>query len=179
VNADGSSPPGPDTRALWSLAASASSGEIAGVVPVVFTQRPKPLDARHRLPYRTALVVLVLSKFNRDTASLLNLHTLMWATRTRRTRQMFLAWWTGRRLANALTARIDPDLQITLNLAMVHGLVEPTPDRRRIRLTGKGLELAMLVNGELDLLQTEKNFLELLGPLNDSKVDRQLGEVTR
>ena len=92
---------------------------------------------------------------------------------------MFRSWWTGRRLANALTARIDPDLQITLNLAMVHGLVEPTPDRRRIRLTGKGLELAMLVNGELDLLQAEKSFLELLGPLNDSKVDRQLGEVTR
>ncbi|MGZ6798808.1 MAG: hypothetical protein ACXVGR_03120 [Mycobacteriaceae bacterium] len=124
-------------------------------------------------------MVLVLSNFNRNTASLINLHTLMWATRTRRTRQMFLAWWSGRRLANAVTARIDPDLQITLNLAMVHGLVEPTPDRRRMRLTGKGLELATLVSGELDLLRVEKDFLELLGPLSDSKVDRQLGEVTR
>lgn len=167
----------PDSRAFWSLAASVNSDEISGAVAVTFTQRPKQLEARQRLPYRTALLVLTLSRFNRNSASLVHIHTLMWATRTRRTREMFVAWWAGRRLANASTSRIDPDLQITLNLAIIHGLVEPVADRKRIRLTEKGIQLAQVVESADGLLSPEKSFLDSLGALNDARMNRQLGEV--
>src|SRR5437870_4089809 len=64
---------------------------------VVFRLQPKPIQARHRVTYRTALLVLVLSRFNKNAAKLTNLHTVVWATRSKRTRQMFTAWWMGRR----------------------------------------------------------------------------------
>jgi hypothetical protein len=129
--------------------------------------------------YRTALVVLVLSHFNQGAARLTNLHTVMWATRTARTRRIFGAWWEGRRFYDSSTERLDPDLQITLNLALVDGLLEPAGQGRRVRLTDKGAELARLLESEPGLLRIEKKFLGGVERLSDASMDRRLGEVPR
>ncbi len=140
--------------------------------PVVFTQRPRPLLAEHRVSYRLATIVLVLSRFRSATASLRSLHLISWAIRTRRSRSMLLAWWGGRRFADTVTERLDPALSVTLNLAISHGLVRLLPAGQRLQLTEAGAELARTVDGSEALLVTEKAFLEELMPLNDARVAR-------
>jgi hypothetical protein len=166
--------------ALWQLAASSVDAEpVSAEVDIVFRRQPKPVEARHRIAYRTALVVLVLSHFNRGAAKLTNLHTIMWATRTSRTRRIFKAWWYGRRFYNSPTERLDPDLQITLSLALVDGLLTPAGNGTRIRLTDKGIELARFLEAEAGLLVIEKRFLGDLERLSDASMERKLGEVPR
>lgn len=140
--------------------------------PVVFTQRPRPLLAEHRVSYRLATVVLVLSRFRSATASLRSLHLISWAIRTRRSRSMLLAWWGGRRFADTITERLDPALAVTLNLAISHGLVRLLPAGQRLQLTEAGAELARTVDETEALLVTEKAFLSELIPLNDARVAR-------
>jgi hypothetical protein len=169
-----------DEATLWQLAAASDDAEtVSPEVDIVFRRQPKLVEARHRVAYRTALVVLVLSRFNLGAARLTNLHTIMWATRTARTRRIFSAWWEGRRFHNSSTERLDPDLQITLNLALVDGLLEPAGQGTRVRLTDKGTELARLLDGEPALLHIEKRFLGGLQRLSDASMERRLGEVPR
>ncbi len=74
------------------------------------------------------------------------------------------------------TQRLDPDLQVTLNLALVDGLLEPAgADRQRVRLTDKGVALVGLIDAENELLAVEKAFLATLAPLSDAAVARHLG----
>jgi hypothetical protein len=164
------------SESVWS-SASVRPDIDAGDVDIVFRRQPKPVAARHRLAYRTALVVIVLSRFNREAAKLTNLHTLMWATRTSRTRRMFAAWWHGRRYYFTATNRIDPDLQVTLNLAIVDGLIAPGASNGRVQLTDKGRDLAGRIHGLEDLLVVEKAFLNDLGRLSDAAIERRLAGV--
>jgi hypothetical protein len=168
-----------DDATVLQLASSTEVVAVPAELDIVFRTQPKQVEARHRVAYRTALVVLVLSRFNRHAAKLTNLHTVMWATRTARTRRTFSAWWNGRRFYNASTERLDPDLQITLNLAIVDGLVAPAGEGRRVQLTERGNELARLLDDEHELLAIEKKFLSALEPLSDASMERQLGEVRR
>jgi hypothetical protein len=176
-------PPGrvdspPDEAAVSALAAASVDTEaVPSDVNIVFRQQPKPVEARHRIAYRTALLVLVLSRFNRGAAKLTNLHTVMWATRSARTRRMFSAWWSGRRFYNTATDRLDPDLQITLNLALVDGVIAPASKGTRVRLTDKGQELARLIDQETGLLAVEKLFLGTLQRISDASIENKLGEV--
>lgn len=168
----------PDADSAW-VAASVRGDAVQTDVNVVFRRQPKPVPARHRVVYRTALVVLVLSRFNQGAAKLTNLHTLMWATRTARTRRMFGAWWQGRRFYTTTTERLDPDLQVTLNLALVDGLIEPAGQGTRVRLGDKGRELARLIDQDDELLKVEKAFLIGLDRLSDSAMERRLATVPR
>src|SRR6266511_4363407 len=96
-----------EEAALWALATGSSQPDGDELrAPVVFRSQPKPIDARHRVAYRTSLLVLTLSRFNRNAAKLANLHLLMWATRSARTRRLLSAWWSGRRFANTVTQRV-------------------------------------------------------------------------
>ncbi len=113
-----------DATLLAVVAAAAVGPADEGLeIPVVFQRQPRPLEARHRVAYRTALLVPVLSRFRGSAASVENVHLFMWATRSARTRQLLQAWWAGRRFAGTITQRLDPDLQVTLNLAAADGLV--------------------------------------------------------
>lgn len=141
---------------------------------VVFRRQPKPVPARLRLAYRTGVLVLVLSQFNRGAASVINLHTVVWALRTARTRQMFRAWWDGRRFSFSSTSRIDPDLQVTLNLALVDGLIVSRREGARVELLEKGWDLANRIAAVDDLLVVEKDFLQGLERLSDASMDRRL-----
>lgn len=161
---------------LWALVAS--TGDTVSIptdLDVVFRRQPKPVDARHRVAYRTALLVLVLARFNRRAAKLSSLHTMMWATRSSRTRRMFSAWWDGRRSYNTLTERIDPDLEITLNLALIDGVVEPVGQTARVRLTTKGSQLAGLIAADQELLRVEKSFLDTFSKMSDTALEKKLG----
>lgn len=145
--------------------------------PVVFRVQPHPVEARHRVAYRSSVVVLVLGHFRAHAARLDNVHLLLWAMRTSRTRRMLMSWWEGHSYFGAAIARIDPGLQITMNLVRADGLVEFTAATgQRLRLTGKGEDLLTLINADGDLLTAEKAFLGGLS-LTDAEVDRRMGRV--
>jgi hypothetical protein len=167
-----------DDAALWA-AAPVDHESVSNDIEVVFRRQPKPVEARHRVAYRTALLVLVLSRFNKGAAKLMNLHTIMWAMRSSRTRRMFSAWWNGRRSYNTVTERLDPDLQVTFNLALVDGVVAPAANGSRVVLTDKGQELSRLIDEQSQLLAVEKSFLGEFARLSDASMERALGQVLR
>jgi hypothetical protein len=146
--------------------------------PVRFQRQPRPLPAEQRVAYRLAVLTLTLSRFRQSTASIQHLHLLGWATRTRRSRAMLLGWWDGRRFADTVTERLDPNLNVTLNLALVHGLVRVHGAQgKRVALTEQGAGLVNRVDADEKLLRTEKSFLEGLGQLSDARIASVLGRV--
>lgn len=143
---------------------------------VIFHRQPRAVPARHRVAYRTSLLVLVLSRFNQGAARLDNIHLLTWAARSGRTRTMLQRWWTGRRFVSTSTVRMDPDLDLTIRLALADGLIQTAgSNRQRLKLTDKGKLLATAVDEAPSLLGIEKDFLETLKPLSDGAIDRRLG----
>jgi hypothetical protein len=99
--------------------------------------------------------------------------------RTAHTRMMFASWWSGRRYYFTSADRIDPDLQVTLNLALVDGLLEPRSSGTRLTLTARGQDLARRIDGIEDLLTVEKAFLAGLDRLSDASMERRLSAVRR
>lgn len=166
-----------DADAIWTVIATSDVGDDTGLhVPVVFRSQPHPLEARHRVVFRTALLVLVLGFFNQGAARLENVHLMMWAMRSARTRRLLMAWWHGRRFVGTVTVRTDPGLDITINLARVDGLIEAAGSNlQRLRLTTKGRALFDLIGTDGRLLEEEKRFLASLGSLSDAAVDRHVG----
>jgi len=89
---------------------------------------------------------------------------------------MLEAWWSGRRFADTVTERIDPTLQVTLNLALSHNLIAlKGGQNQRVMLTELGSALAESLSTEPDLMTTEKSFLNQLGNLSDAQIARKLG----
>lgn len=162
---------------LWALAASAPLAESEDLqVPAGFHKRPQQVEARRRIAYRTSLLVLVLSRFNKQAAKLQNVHLFMWATRTGRTRRMLSAWWSGRRYVTTQLNRIDPDLQVTVRLAIADGLVRVGGQgNQRLYLTDEGSDLASAIVREEGILSTEKRFLASFPRLSDAAIARHLG----
>jgi hypothetical protein len=88
---------------------------------------------------------------------------------------MLLAWWSGRRYVTTQLNRIDPDLQVTIRLAIADGLVGVRGQgAQRIHLTDKGSELADAIDREERILLTEKRFLSSFPKLSDAAVARHL-----
>jgi hypothetical protein len=162
---------------LWALAAATTLTEAEGVqIPAGFHKRPHAIDARKRIAFRTALLVMVLSRFNGKAANLENVQLFIWASRTSRTRAMLMAWWAGRRFASTQLQRADPDLQVTARLAIVDGLVGVKGQgSRRLYLTEKGVALAEALDRESEVLSIEKRFLASFSRLSDAAVARHLG----
>jgi hypothetical protein len=161
---------------LGGVVTTRTPDEAFNDLSVTFTRRAAPVDARRRVVYRTALLVLVLSYFNRDAAHLSNLHLIMWGTRTARTRLLLRGIWSGRRYTFDTTVRIDPELQVTLNLAVRDGLVETqNTNLSRVRLTDNGRRYASAIRADENLLALEKQILDELSPLSDAAVARRIG----
>jgi hypothetical protein len=146
--------------------------------PVRFRRQPRALLAEQRVAYRLAVLTLTLSRFRQAAASVAHLHLLGWAMRSHRSRSMLLAWWDGRQFADTVTERLDPNLPVTLNLALAHGLVRVhNTQGNRVSLTEQGAALASRVDRDADLLRIEKDFLARLDSLSDAKITRTLGRV--
>jgi hypothetical protein len=177
-------PANDDTAELLGGPLPVFGGEIANSdlsdidAPVQFRRQPRLLPAEQRVAYRLAVLALTLSRVRGAVGSVEHLHLIGWAIRSRRSRSMLLAWWNGRRLADTVTERLDPNLAITLNLALAHGLIRIHGGQsRRVGLTEQGADLAARVDEDEDLLRSEKSFLEILKPLSDARITRVLGKV--
>ncbi|GIH12483.1 hypothetical protein Raf01_06550 [Rugosimonospora africana] len=91
---------------------------------------------------------------------------------------MLFSWWDGRRIADTVTERLDPNLPVTVNLIIVHGLARVTNvNGRRVGLTSEGKSLAARLDTEVELLRGEKEFLARLAPLSDRRITEVLNAV--
>lgn len=148
--------------------------------PVTFTSRPRMVRAEQRVAWRLSALALVLNRFNKKAASIQHLHIVGWALRSPRSRQAFLMFWEGKRTAGSLTDRFDPNLAVTLNLALAHGLIDLHSASRRVALTDDGAALASEIEGQPDLLRDVKSFLNSLGDkLSDAKIEKTFAGPVR
>lgn len=159
------------------MALSEERGQLDAIedTRVSFVRQPKALPATRRMSFRLAVLVLVLSRFRNNSASLSSAHLFLWSLRSTRTRQMLLSWWSGARSAGSATSRLDSQLPITLNVAVANGLVAVKSSTGRISLTNAGLELASAINEQPELMLAEKQYLSRFLRLSDAEITRRLG----
>jgi len=166
-----------EARPHWLESWSENSDTVAGAeeLRVVFREQPRPLPARQRIAYRTAVLLVTLDNFRGGAAAVANLHIVLWALRSTRTRTLFKNWWTGRRIFDFVSQRIEPTLDISVRLALADGLIELVGAKKhRLHLTAKGQALADAVSNTEDLLSAEKALLKAVFPLSDAEFDRRV-----
>lgn len=142
---------------------------------VGFRSQPRAIPADARVVYKLAQVSLILNAFNRQSASIENLHLFAWALQNRRRGQMLLSWWAGHRHANTVTKRSDPHLQVALNVGLVRGMLKISGvNSHRVTLEPPGMLFAQQINSNDDVMAAEKNFLRQFRRLSDASVARHL-----
>jgi hypothetical protein len=141
---------------------------------VMFQQYRSVLRVNERVAWRIPVLVLVVSKFRGQRASVANLHLMIWAMKSAVTRALISAWWEGRQPADLATIRTDPHLEVTLGLAAAEDLVA-IGRTGRVELTERGKEFAALIDGDSELMSIEKDLLRELAPLNESSILRHMG----
>ncbi|GGQ26070.1 hypothetical protein GCM10010233_49060 [Streptomyces pseudogriseolus] len=146
---------------------------------VKFRSQPHPIPADARVAYKLAQVALVLSSFNRNSASIENLHLFTWALQSRRSGQMLLSWWLGSRYADTVTQRSDPHLPVALNVALIRGMVNITgANHNRVSLLPPGILFAQQISSDEDLMSAEKTYLRQFKKLSDAAISRRLTRVS-
>jgi hypothetical protein len=145
------------------------------VNPIVqFQDHRTVLPAAQRVSWRLPLLVLVVGKFRKRTASLSSLHLIPWAMRSSATRHMLRTWMNGRSPADLISTRMEPNLDLTIRLAAAEGLVYITTSGR-VSLTPRGTEFASLIDDHPDLMDLERELLSDIAPLNDTSIANRMG----
>lgn len=146
-------------------------------VAIEFSNTPVLISVRNRVPWRTVILCLILSRFRGKQATLGHLHILTWAIETDATRGRFKIWLSGARPMDRATARVDPELNVTVTLALGLGLVDVIGTTHKVKLTDVGIELVNEIDSHEELLEVEKRYLAELGPLNESRLQSTLGAL--
>jgi hypothetical protein len=144
--------------------------------PVEFRRRASLVPAVARVPWRLALLCLVLSRFRGKSATVAHLHIVSWAVTSPHTRSLLKVWLSGKRPMDTATTRLDPALETTLNIALVEGLIAFNKSRKVI-LTEVGAAVAAELDAHDELLQAEKRFLLEIGQLTGAGLTRSLGAI--
>jgi hypothetical protein len=145
-------------------------------VRVRFSDSPILISVRNRVPWRTVIMCLILSRFRQAQAAVQHLHVVTWSIETDGTRELFKLWLSGARPMDRSTVRIDPELNVTVTLAYGLDLVTIT-GTRKVALTDDGKALAAEIDAHGEMLRVEKGYLDSLGQLNESRLQSILGAL--
>jgi hypothetical protein len=126
--------------------------------PLKFTIRPIPVPGELRLPWKLALVLLIVGYSRGKRASIQKLHSLNHFIRTSGNRERILAVAKGTRPSESLVVRFDPALTRALDLARGEGLVEIN-STGRVQLTTSGEDVLKAIDSDEELLTAEKEML--------------------
>lgn len=142
------------------------------LVPFRFKRRAAELPPDLRPDWRIATILLLLKRCCRGgKSSLLRLHVLNWAIRSKHGQAAALAFVDGNLAADAVLVRYEPALNRALAFATAEGLVQHVGGR--IVLGEKGKTLAAQIDGEQGLMEREKVFVKTLGlRLTEDAVNR-------
>jgi hypothetical protein len=128
-------------------------------VPFTFRQQPAPLPGDLRLVWRICLLLLILRYSRAGKASLQKLHVLNWATRTDANQTLLLQFVEGAAGKDQIVPRVEPSLNRAINFALGEGLVT-VQSGRNLRLTVKGRMAAEEIDADVELLTSERAFLQ-------------------
>jgi hypothetical protein len=141
--------------------------------PLVFSRRPDPIPGDLRHGWRLAELVLVLDRCHASSANVEQLHLLVWAIRSKSTREMVQSWMGGEKAPDEFAVRYDPVLSRTIAIAISCGLVYRKPSQA-ISLTPNGKSLARSVWSNDEVMAEEKDFLRTFPGKISQKSIRQL-----
>jgi hypothetical protein len=144
------------------------------LTPVASRHTPLPLAGRERTGWRLAALVLILRACRGRSATLEQLHVLMWYLRDGANAATLLAVWNGPDTAQRSLRAFDPLLDDILSLARASGLVEQQRSGRQA-LSVAGGRLADTLRSE-GLMEVEQRLLVQLGNISESGMWQRLGE---
>lgn len=137
-----------------------------------FTKKPIPLPAEYRPMYKIALIVMILKYSCRaETSNLLKLHLLSWALASKKNMIELQSYVTSNFKSDFSVWGIEPALNRALQLAVAENICEIV-NGKNYKLTEKGNIFFDMINADIDLFDTEKSFLILIGKntITDSRI---------
>lgn len=144
------------------------------LTPVASRRTPLPLAGRERTGWRLAALVLILRACRGRSATVEQLHVLMWYLRDDANAATLLAIWDGPANAQRGLRAFDPLLDDILSLARASGLVEQQQSGRQA-LSVAGGTLADTLRSEV-LMEVEQQLLVQLGNISESGMWQRLGK---
>lgn len=130
-------------------------------VPFSLERRPQTLAADLRSGWRLPVLLLILARCRGNSASLQQLHVLMWAARSTVSQRTFLSALRRESRPSHAIVRFEPSVIRALDLAVGEGLA--TLDSARITLTDKGRQFHAEIQSDPELFVSQKVFLEDIG----------------
>lgn len=144
------------------------------LTPVASRRTPLPLPGRERTGWRLAALVLILRACRGRSATLEQLHVLMWYLRDDANAATLLTIWNRPDGAPRSLRAFDPLLDDILSLARASGLVEQQQTGRQT-LSAAGGTHADTLRSE-GLMEVEQRLLVQLGNISESGMWQRLGE---
>jgi len=146
----------------------------APLTPVASRPTAMPLAGRDRATWRLAAVCLILRSCRGRSATIEQLHVLMWALRDEANAAIVRELWDNSTASQALRA-FDPLLDDTLALARAAGLIKQRPNGRQV-LSAAGGSLADSIRDTEGLMEGEQRLLAHLGGnISETRMWERLG----
>lgn len=145
----------------------------APTAPVRLRRVPLPLDGAERFQWRVAAVLLALSACRGKSASVDQLHTLVWALNDPANAEVLRLAWEGQALSRRARGYVSGLLQ-TLRIAQVEGFVEQAASGRQ-KLTDLGIAFVEEIRREGLSLGPGDQLLSQLSPISSTDMARKLG----
>lgn len=142
--------------------------------PVRLRRVALPLDGAERFQWRMAAVLVALAACRGRSATVDQLHTLVWAINDPSNATVFREAWEGVTPPRRARGYVSGLLQ-TLRVAQAEGLVEQATNGRQ-KLTTKGVAFVEeMRSGGVDLGDGDE-LLTDLSPISSAEMSRRLGE---
>jgi len=145
----------------------------APTTPVRLRRVPLPLEGSERFQWRLAAVLLALNACRGKSATVDQLHTLVWAINDPANADILRLAWDGPTPFRRPRGYVSGLLQ-TLRVAQAEGLVEQLANGRQ-KLTSAGLALVGEMRNEQFSLGAGDELLSQLTPISSADMARRLG----
>lgn len=141
--------------------------------PVRLRYAPLPLDGSERFQWRLAAVLLALSACRGRSATVEQLHTLVWALNDPANATALESAWNATDLPRRIHGYVSGLLQ-TLRVAQVEGLVEQAANGRQ-KLTEAGISFVSTMRSSNVTLGPGDDFLSSIRPITSTEMWRRIG----
>lgn len=145
---------------------------------VILRRVPLPLAGNDRYPWRLLSVLVALAACRGATATVEQLHTLVWALRDERNAEALMSAWNRNAPEMSAFRGYEPDLIGTLRVAQADGLIHQASNGRQ-QLTGAGDMLLSAFRESGGSLGVQETIIVSLSPISAAAMWRRLGGKTK
>lgn len=142
--------------------------------PVRLRRVPLPLNGNERYQWRLISVLVALAACRGKSATVEQLHTLVWAINDPVNAERFESAWHGATKSRGVRGYVTGLLD-TLRVAQVEELVEQAANGRQ-KLSQRGVEVVRAFREGEGSLGRGDNLITSLAPINSADMWRRLGE---